>query len=1147
MVTEVILIVEQKDNPTPQEKAISNRLSGRLEYQVIAQGPGCDLSQIKSAGLVVVCAKHVPADFRSLELPVLVCNPTALYDLGMTMGKERVDFGTQPYSSVFIGPEAIGELFMERRQVTEEKAEQGWARPGTKASVVATVGGDNTKHVVFTYDKGDSMPGVDAAHRRGAFLASGDANGQLKTEGWELFDVAVKGLIEGWKWTNRPGVAGAWFLKDGSPTRSMSAGEYRDWVHDQVEEELFKRLFKRLTLGGSVGLGLIVLIIGAVWGYLQREIASKVKDEQSLFIREQEKFKISAEAKLDAREKDLQRILDTQRSDLRDELKRQTASSMAELLIYKDSPIKIEVEKQLKESTRKRIQTDPELQRDLAKILQPILEKEGRNAEQLVKAYELSESPKKRRLLLHFIYVYATDQQKSDFRNVLKATILNDKEHETVRASALELYEPMNDRETARRDLKEIIDNYGTIQSSALVTAAFGSFISNFSDDHAEFLLEWARKNNEDPKESRNTEDSKESRAKDLLINISRLKLTSENPKVLELLVDYAVDKKDESKRKWGIEGLILTKDSLQVAVAKEVRLRLIDKLLARINEPYVQEGIGAGAINMEKNAKDLGPLLFGLLRSDDEDYVSETLKGGERRSSPAVQSLLSNYAKRLQQEKRKVPAMVIESLYGVRDVFQGDGTYLAMIHALRMDDPIGAQKFLKTFPDWQSPNPSRLSEALRLAIEKDAKSAPRFFGTTTLLRSLAARDNDESKRLSTQVKSAVTNYCYAPQRDFADLADFRAVLDSVDREKESFVFDVFSQAFNLIQKNLLDRLEATGKWDLALKVYGNLIQQDPKSADLRYRRGMLYFNKLFLANEAIEDLTEAIRLRPDYYGYLEKRGEILRGLPGKAPLAISDYNEALNKLDPDGKKIDPSKQIRRLIHLRLALLHILMDDERGAKTHTSDAVAASTNDLERAGTQENLGLLFLRQREWDKAFDNSTKVNKLNNVLAWNWLIRSIAAKESKRIEIKAEAVQAFDTWKALHLDNDLGNLNTYIPDLLEKHLGVKKVISDRLQGAPSLITRFGKSVTKTHSVRFEAGKKYIIDMESRALDAYLILKGPSIKDREDDDSGGARNARIPFDAEQTGEYQLIATSFGGQAQGAYTVIIREVPSDNK
>jgi serine protease Do len=87
--------------------------------------------------------------------------------------------------------------------------------------------------------------------------------------------------------------------------------------------------------------------------------------------------------------------------------------------------------------------------------------------------------------------------------------------------------------------------------------------------------------------------------------------------------------------------------------------------------------------------------------------------------------------------------------------------------------------------------------------------------------------------------------------------------------------------------------------------------------------------------------------------------------------------------------------------------------------------------------------------------------------------------------------------------------------------------------------------SHARTHTLALLAGVPYTIDLESpdgdRRFDPYLRIEGADGKPlKEDDDSGGNRNARIVFTPEKDGPYRLIATSFAGGATGAYTLRVR-------
>lgn len=69
-----------------------------------------------------------------------------------------------------------------------------------------------------------------------------------------------------------------------------------------------------------------------------------------------------------------------------------------------------------------------------------------------------------------------------------------------------------------------------------------------------------------------------------------------------------------------------------------------------------------------------------------------------------------------------------------------------------------------------------------------------------------------------------------------------------------------------------------------------------------------------------------------------------------------------------------------------------------------------------------------------------------------------------------------------------------------------------------------------KAFPVQLQAGKTYVITMDSQDFDTYLRLESPTGENlAEDDDSGGDLNARIDFRPGQAGMFRVIATSFDG------------------
>jgi S1-C subfamily serine protease len=87
-----------------------------------------------------------------------------------------------------------------------------------------------------------------------------------------------------------------------------------------------------------------------------------------------------------------------------------------------------------------------------------------------------------------------------------------------------------------------------------------------------------------------------------------------------------------------------------------------------------------------------------------------------------------------------------------------------------------------------------------------------------------------------------------------------------------------------------------------------------------------------------------------------------------------------------------------------------------------------------------------------------------------------------------------------------------------------------------------------KAYPTQMQAGRTYIISMNSTAFDTYLRLENPSGQPvAQDDDAGGNLNARIVYRAPQTGIYRIIATSYNANATGPFQLIVQEADSKNK
>jgi predicted Zn finger-like uncharacterized protein len=80
-----------------------------------------------------------------------------------------------------------------------------------------------------------------------------------------------------------------------------------------------------------------------------------------------------------------------------------------------------------------------------------------------------------------------------------------------------------------------------------------------------------------------------------------------------------------------------------------------------------------------------------------------------------------------------------------------------------------------------------------------------------------------------------------------------------------------------------------------------------------------------------------------------------------------------------------------------------------------------------------------------------------------------------------------------------------------------------------------------RTFTLNMEAGRTYEIDMQSRDLDSYLVVLDDTGRVvMEDDDSGGALNARVIITPQRAGIFRIEASTFDDLETGSFTLAIR-------
>jgi hypothetical protein len=128
---------------------------------------------------------------------VLNCEPELHDDLGLTAGEIEKDRGWDdlPEGALVIKDHAhaLAAGLSGTVKVTAPESKVTFGVPNPYASWIATKPGVPMRALIFGYDRGTPMPGMDAAPgRRVGFFLGHDTAVDLTESGWALFDAAVR-------------------------------------------------------------------------------------------------------------------------------------------------------------------------------------------------------------------------------------------------------------------------------------------------------------------------------------------------------------------------------------------------------------------------------------------------------------------------------------------------------------------------------------------------------------------------------------------------------------------------------------------------------------------------------------------------------------------------------------------------------------------------------------------------------------------------------------------------------------------------------------------------------------------------------------------------------------------------------------------
>ncbi len=199
----VLLVVGPPEGMATADAAGDLATQQRIEFlgypvEVVLAPQAATADAEGKAAVVVsesVSSGDVTTKFRDVAVPVGVYEHFLYDDMGMADAPNLAFTATDvevvnPDSPLAAGTSGAVRIY-QRAGIT------GYGTPSAEADVVAVVPGTPEQAVVFSYDEGDALIGLDAPARRLGLPYVDDATGVLTPEGQAMFDAAIDWLVNG--------------------------------------------------------------------------------------------------------------------------------------------------------------------------------------------------------------------------------------------------------------------------------------------------------------------------------------------------------------------------------------------------------------------------------------------------------------------------------------------------------------------------------------------------------------------------------------------------------------------------------------------------------------------------------------------------------------------------------------------------------------------------------------------------------------------------------------------------------------------------------------------------------------------------------------------------------------------------------------
>lgn len=192
------LFVVGNTNLSSGDAAVKNRLQGLGITVTVKDDAALSSADANGKGLVVVSSSCYSGDVNTkltnVAVPVLCYESWLLDDLKMTGLVENTNFGLHTEYRVKMKETShpIADGMNGTKSVLTSAKDMSWGKPSSSAVVVAEIHSQPSRKAIFAYETGATMVGMSAPARRTFIFLRDNNPTSLTTNGWTLFDNAVK-------------------------------------------------------------------------------------------------------------------------------------------------------------------------------------------------------------------------------------------------------------------------------------------------------------------------------------------------------------------------------------------------------------------------------------------------------------------------------------------------------------------------------------------------------------------------------------------------------------------------------------------------------------------------------------------------------------------------------------------------------------------------------------------------------------------------------------------------------------------------------------------------------------------------------------------------------------------------------------------